>query len=317
MSSFAYTSYMANDRDLKGVLCLAYNLKKVGSFVPYIVILIEKVSDSVRQTLKHHHIRYVDWNLKQELQKYTSDERLIDAIISKHYYGKYLSFLLTEFDKVVYLDTDLLLMENTDAMFQLSTTQSQVYMVYDMQMFTDSSRNKTCLAMTTNGFNSGVIVYSPSAKIAGQLFSSLVEGGLDRFKTRLTDQCIFNQLHQSNVVPISPLHPKWNLSPSLVEDFIKKQFMSKPKIIHFMLKPKPWEILDGISEPLLFSSSISRHLYWIWCTTYQEMIQAHYFQLPTGVAAFADEYYLGQFVENGQLTIQSSPLDSRHLNEHS
>lgn len=303
LPSYAYVSYMANDRDLKGVLLLQYNLTKVNSRYPYYVILVEAVSQTVKDTLRHHGIQYIEFPFETILQQFTMDHALIQEIMQKFYYGKYLIFMLTRFQKIVYLDTDLMLMDNVDELFSCDTSQSKICMVYDMQAFTDQ-QNQTCLVMTRNAFNSGVIVAEPSEAVGNVLFQSLVQDGIDGFRRLLTDQCIFNRLHNNGQLQCIPIHPKLNLSPSLVSDFLQYNFMDKPFIIHFMLKPKPWDVLDGTVAPFTFSNSVSKHLYHLWINTYQEMIASRYFlHAPVSGTQYAQRYFYGGFSANGGIQI--------------
>ena len=69
----AYVSYMANDRDIKGVLLLNYNLKKIGTKYKYYVIIIEGVSNVVRNILKINNISIIDIHFREVLLKYIND----------------------------------------------------------------------------------------------------------------------------------------------------------------------------------------------------------------------------------------------------
>ena len=48
LKRYAYVAYMANDRDIKGVLLLHYNLKKVNSKYPFVVLIIFPLSPQVQ-----------------------------------------------------------------------------------------------------------------------------------------------------------------------------------------------------------------------------------------------------------------------------
>ena len=307
----AYVSYMANDRDIKGVLLLNYNLKKIGTKYKYYVIIIEGVSNVVRNILKINNISIIDIHFREVLLKYINDDDLINDIIAKHYYGKYLIFSLTQFDKIVYLDTDLLLMDNIDHLIELETEEKNccptIYMVYDMMVsFRD---DKKLLVFVNNEFNSGVIIYKPSAKFADLLFSELTSLGRDGFKLLYTDQDIFNNLYKNGRLNIVPLHPKYNISPYLVNDLIKGNYIDKPVIVHYMLKPKPWDLLDNSIEPVLMVNATALHLYKLWINLYFEMINKTYLEIPHNDSTFyADEYYMGMRVENHNLVTSDKPF---------
>ena len=55
-NKYIYVSYMSNDRDLRGVLVLSYNLKKVNSNYNLGCIVLENVSEKARNTLRKHNV---------------------------------------------------------------------------------------------------------------------------------------------------------------------------------------------------------------------------------------------------------------------
>ncbi len=301
-----YVAYMANDRDLKGVLLLDYNLKKVGSKYSFCILLIENVSDKVRQILSDYGISSINCNLNSTLSSFTTNQVLVNEIINKHYYGKYMVFSLEQFKKVIYLDTDLLLMSNIDHLFDydLETTNgnsiSRLYMVNDMQASLQED-NKYCVVLTKNAFNSGVIIFKPNVNTTRFLFRELVNLGLDGFRNINTDQDIFNSLIKKGILECTTLNMKYNISPSIVIDFLRKGYIDKPYVIHYMLKPKPWELLDGTCEKLVFSNPVSKHLYGLWITTYNEMITSRYLSSQPGSDIYSEKYCYGAFSKDGLL----------------
>ncbi len=304
----AYVAYMANDRDLKGVLLLNYNLKKLGSKYPFVVLIIEKVSENVKRILKEHHIPVIYCDLRDTLKSFTNNNELIDAIINKHYYGKYLIFALTQFNKIVYLDTDLLLLENIDHLFEYDTTPterdnqkksfSRIYMTNDMQASVQSD-GQVYVVLTTNAFNSGVIITEPKMEITTVLFRELTNLGLDGFLKINTDQDMLNKISNSGFLECSILPMIYNCSPTVVSDFIRLGMIEKPKVIHFMLKPKPWELIDASVEPIIFSNPTSKHLYSLWNNLYVEMVNKRYFEIQPGSDKYADNYFWGKMTPNG------------------
>jgi glycogenin glucosyltransferase len=306
LKRYAYVAYMANDRDIKGVLLLHYNLKKVNSKYPFVVLIIEKVSDSIKKILKENNIPTIYCNMKSTLESFTNDNEYIDIIMNKHYYGKYLIFALNQFEKVVYLDTDLLLMENIDNLFDYDTKPTQkdvtslsrIYMTNDMQASAQSD-NKVYVVLTTNAFNSGVIIYEPNDNITKILFRELVNLGKEGFKKINTDQDLLNKLISANILECSLLSMVYNCSPTVVSDFLRLNMIDRPRVIHFMLKPKPWELIDGTTEPIVFSNQISKHLYGLWVNTYFEMLNNRYFEIAPGSDRYSDNYHWGEYTVQG------------------
>lgn len=310
-SNYAYISYMANDRDIKGVLMLNYNLKKVNSRYSYYVITIEKVSDSIREVLKEHQIQIIDIDFFSISKQFTSNIDLINLVLSKHYYGKYLVFGQKQFSKVIYLDTDLLLMDNIDHLFGLDTSNNQIYMAYDMQLAVNKD-SVPIVVFTRNGFNSGVIVFEPSDHLFNSCYNNLYNLDIAGFKKLNTDQDVLNDLIESREFRCIALNPKYNIPPSVVYDMIVYKHIDKPYIIHFMLKPKPWDVLDCMAygENNVFFNNTSRHLHKLWISTYNEMMDRHYFNSSIGNNnLYARDYHFGAFLKDASgISVDMTPI---------
>ena len=309
--NYAFISYMANDRDIKGVLTLNYNLTKVGSIYKYYVVIIEKVSEHIRNVLKEHKINIVDIDFFSICKNFTHNIPLIEKVISKHYYGKYLIFSLYQFEKIIYLDTDLLLLENIDHLFQLETVDKNIYMAYDMQLAM-SRENEPIIVFTKNGFNSGVIISKPNTILFELCYKLLLGMTIEEFDKINTDQDILNNLVENSAINCIPLNPKYNIPPSVVYDMIAYKFIDKPYIIHYMLKPKPWDVLDAMAygENKGFYNNVSKHTHKLWISTYMEMMEKHYFTSEQSRdRLYAKEYHYGNFLKDGKgISVDLCPL---------
>ena len=309
-NNFAYISYMANDRDIKGVLMLNYNLKKVNSKYKYYVLVIEKVSKTIREILKEHYIEIIDIDFFKLMSQFTKNRELIDLVISKHYYGKYLVFNQKQFSKAIYLDTDLLLMDNVDHLFSLDCSENQIYMAYDMQLAVNKD-NHPIVVFTRNGFNSGVIVYTPSDILFDSCYTKLLGLTIDQFSELNTDQDILNSLIEEKHIQCIALNPKYNIPPSVVYDMMVYKYIDKPYIVHYMLKPKPWDVLDCMAygENNVFYNNTSRHLHKLWISTYNEMMETHYFSTSGGNNLYAKEYHFGSFLKDDKgISVDIAPI---------
>lgn len=269
-----FLSYMSNDRDIKGVLLLNYNLKKIDSKFEYNVITIENVSEQVKNILKNNNINVIEINFKNILLKFTDDLLFIDEIINRHYYGKFLIFELLQFKKVVYLDTDLLLLKNIDHLFEKNTSDDLIHMVNDV--LKSKTESIDFCHIVNNTYNSGVIICEPNKNISSILFKLITDLGLSGFKKIGTDQCILNKAIRNNLIKCEILDPKYNINPYLVYDFVSNKFIDHPYIVHFSLSPKPWDILDGACISLLNISSEVKLLFNNWINLYTDMIKDKY-----------------------------------------
>lgn len=256
-NNYVYITYLSNDRDYKGVLLLNYNLKKYNSKYQLECIVLEGVSNKIKNILTKTKIKIHEFILLNILKEFNIDDEYGNYLLNKHYYGKFLIFKLTNYDKIVYLDTDLLIRENIDNLFDYDTVD-KIYMTYDLLL-----RNNNNLIFKKNEFNSGVIVLQPSLSIFKNCYNSLLNYK-ENIVNLSTDQTIFNLLNKNKIMNIIYLDFKYNFIGMLGnnENIIK----DKPIIIHFIMYPKPWNIIDfdeNIIEYKMYSDAKKYFLEWI------------------------------------------------------
>lgn len=261
-----YVTYLSNDRDYKGVLLLNYNLKKYNHNYKLSCIVLENVSSKVKNILTKSNIFLHEFVLKDILMEFNICNDFSNHIINQHYYGKFLIFKLTNYDKIIYLDTDLLIKQNIDHLFSYDFND-KIYMTYDVSTCNHS------LLFKKHMFNSGVILTKPSLKIYNDCYSTmkLYENNLNELGT---DQTILNLLNKQNKIFVSYLDFKYNYICAFGD--IYKQILvikDEPVIIHFILQPKPWQIIDFdeyVLNTYLYSNSKIFMEQWI--TLYFEMV---------------------------------------------
>lgn len=133
---FAYVVLiMMGDKYVVLAVLLAYSLRRAGTGVDLIVQVTEDVSEKARQVLKEHfdhvievpYIYVKSWRGEQQKhRKYL------------HYvFTKFQAFQLTQYDKVVLLDADALMLSHTDHIFTLEPPAGiyikykELYVYYD------------------------------------------------------------------------------------------------------------------------------------------------------------------------------------------
>ena len=115
-----YITYISNGRDYKAVLNLAFNLTKVRSKFPLYCICLEDVSESIIDVLQSRGISVVKFNLRSKLEEINMNIEQIKFIKDKHLFGKFAMFNIPECEKFVYLDTDVLILQNIDHLFGIT-----------------------------------------------------------------------------------------------------------------------------------------------------------------------------------------------------
>jgi lipopolysaccharide biosynthesis glycosyltransferase len=248
---------MSNDRDYKGAIVLKHMLDIYHSHYPLVCICLEGVSEKVKQNLQSNNIQVHPCCLADILSGFNIIGEFQHHLINTHYYGKYLIFTMCEYDKIVYLDTDLLLKENIDGLFEYDCELDQIYMTYDVL------GNPSNINFMSNMFNSGVIVCKPSMENYQKCYTCLKEFETKRNELT-TDQSVFNLLHVSKEINIQYLSFRYNCI-ALIGTILEKKYPEfRPAIIHFILKPKPWDILNmEMGRQRLTSNARIYYIEWI------------------------------------------------------
>ena len=97
----------------------------------------------------------------------------------------------------------------------------------------------------------------------------------------------------------------YNCHPILVESLQKLKLVDDISILHYMVKPKPWELLDMNIEHV-FENTVCQELFHLWLQLYLEMISNTYFSNNklTNITAYKNGYYSGKslIVSNNIIT---------------
>jgi len=108
----SFVTYLGSDNFLPGILALDYSLKKFNPGAELLVLAVEDISPDIISLLEKNsfHIRKIQ-EIKNPYQP-EWEERGLRCMFSK-----LKIFDLTEFDKVVYIDADMLVCENIVPLF--------------------------------------------------------------------------------------------------------------------------------------------------------------------------------------------------------
>ena len=267
--NYSYVTYMSNDRDYKGALLLNYNLKQLNSAYPLACIVLENVSERIIKLLSHYGIHVLRFSLNYILTNFNYSENYKNYVINKHYYGKFIVFNLTQFDKIVYLDTDLLINSNIDHLFDMNC-DDKIYMTYDVLMTSECN-----VRFVKDNFNSGVIVMEPNKDKYNACYNYL-----NQYENHLTnsdtDQTILNYLNKNHTICVEILPYTYNCVSMISKTLQDRNLLVNPIIVHFTLAPKPWDYIDFNSCVVgghIFGDS---NLYFQrWVKMYFDMVQSN------------------------------------------
>ncbi|KAF1918351.1 glycosyl transferase family protein-like protein [Ampelomyces quisqualis] len=114
-SKKVWTTLITNTAYLTGLLTLDYSLKKHGSKYPLVALYTDTFPPEGHAALDARHIpkQHVKYLLPSVHKDFTNDPRFYDC------WSKLTPFSLTEYDRVVQLDSDMLALANMDELMDL------------------------------------------------------------------------------------------------------------------------------------------------------------------------------------------------------
>lgn len=136
-----YVCVLSTDNYLDGILVLNENLKKVHSKYPLLCLINENITMETKKVLSEFGISYrlinnIKFHNENETNRYW-----------KYTFDKLNIFSLVEYEKLVYLDADLLILDNLDDLFEKESPSMPIDLPFDPK-----------------GFNSGIMVIEPNVK---------------------------------------------------------------------------------------------------------------------------------------------------------
>lgn len=250
---------------IKSLLC-----NRNRKFSYDIIVLCTDITDENRNVLEKHNdvdgkvsIRMVDVSayiaeFKNLASGYLSDATYFRLLI--------LSDLFEEYEKVLYLDSDVIVEGDISELFfanmnakpiaaveevgmrQLSFSKKAVFLNGSEPFNADNYRTDAlCMTHPEGYFNAGVLLFDLQG--SRKLFPfSKVQDTLNRAVFFYNDQDVLNILYDGNVCL---LDPEWNYQ-NCIESFVTKRpeiygpmyagiVRKSPRIIHFVSSFKPWK----------------------------------------------------------------------------
>lgn len=226
-----YACVLSTNNYLMGAVVLNENLKRFNSKYELLCLINENITEESRQTLEKHKIKY---------KEFKSVKYNVDFDCAWNYtFDKFNVFLLEEYEKVVCLDLDLLILENLDFLFDYETPA----MVIDNPTYTDR-------------YNSGVMVITPNKETFHAL-NELKEK--ESLKNRvLGDQDILNDYYLAKGT-IHRIPDEYNVLRRITDEIVtyynplteeeeqrykvvEHAIVDEPAVIHYIAENKPFSI---------------------------------------------------------------------------
>ncbi|GMF02494.1 unnamed protein product [Ambrosiozyma monospora] len=268
MAKFAYITLLLNTGYIPGALNLAHSLRKTGSTVPIVLLYSSKnISLELVNTLAGS--GYFDqlipidapsilesrdtYNLNVLLQRYELSETLTKINL----------WSLTEFDKLVYLDSDTLIIKPIDHLFDIECSESTIVASPDCGW--------------PDLFNSGVFMLKPNDGIYKKLletyetqssFDGADQGLLNEFFNLQSEQNRTNW-HRLPFVYNCTMNSNYEYLPAFL------RFQNDIHVLHFIGTQKPWKS-RGLCDSLGFLKANlyngkSQNVYELWWSLFEEV----------------------------------------------
>lgn len=220
-----FLTTLSTDNYLPGVLVLAENIKRLCHH-EFVVLATNDLKEETYQALDKNNIHVI---LDEPLKL---PDHMIKDTFQKSYFThwpktffKLKIFGLTQFEKIVFLDSDMMLTEGLDDLF-----------LWDHMSATISGRTYPGND-SWHELNSGVLVIVPKEGRTEKLVDIIEEVAIE--KEYFGDQDVLNAYYPDWFhLPNLQLPEEYNVF-LMYADYYKKN-VALPKVIHFIGKQKPW-----------------------------------------------------------------------------
>ena len=223
---YTYVTLLSTDSYLLGVLLLAKSLREVHAAYPLLVVCSTAVSKKTKRILSHYHLTCLSLNnaIEVDTTKYN---------VAKGYehwnntLDKLYVFALKEYDKVVFLDSDMMVVRNIDHLFDKPHMAAVVADVF----------NEPHLRQ----LNSGMMVIEPKERDFDGMVHLWVSGALQL--ANVGDQDVIRALFKNwENQPELRLPQGYNVFYTDCCSLAQPNQVEPVYVIHFIGPRKPWQV---------------------------------------------------------------------------
>ena len=234
----AYITLLSNESYLEGILVLNESLKRVNAEYPLYCMLSKNMNIQTEDYLEKKGIKCIRFN--KSVIENREDVNSDYFSYWNYTFDKLLIWGLTQFEKLVYLDSDMIVLKNIDSLFE------------------NKPFTAVCAGRSFPGneswieLNAGLIVLTPNKQIERELIE-MAPKVIAEYKEQnkaLGDQDIINRyianwFNQKQLI----LDEGYNMLAPYLSHYVKKEGYSlsseqkKPiYVVHFTGNYKPWNI---------------------------------------------------------------------------
>ncbi len=177
---FAYVTVITNSSYLKGLTVLVRSFQKTHSAIPLYVLLPTDAAPQLKAQVAALGIYFL------ESERITIRESFIQSNPLTHWNETFFKInicKLTQFNKIVYLDADMIVQKNIDCLFQYPSISATTGGKSENPQWTE--------------FNSGIMVIEPSVSLFDEIVKAIEPAIIRRQALGLGfgDQDVFNQYY--------------------------------------------------------------------------------------------------------------------------
>lgn len=246
--SNAFVTLLTTKEYLAGVIALKRSLDKTNSkFHLYCIVSGECANLSVAQDLLKSGVQIIE-KKPLELPAYFK-EAITQKNVShwKNTYEKLYIFSLTQFKKIVYIDSDIFVMKNIDYLFD----KPHMSACEDGFSHFENSFDKI--------FNAGIMVIEPKENETQNIIEFAISNLMD--SERINEQIILNNYFKDwETSPEKELPQSLNVFVSMLDKYEEKFEFNDIGCAHFIGKIKPFQKLETIEDCSLYSEIESAYL---------------------------------------------------------
>lgn len=258
MMKKVYLTALTNERYIPGVMALARSLQEVKSEYELAVMIPAEKAETLGAAIRAYGVLNIPNTFLLPKENICLAE--MDMVIEKEYsYWRDSFFKLqavgcTEYDKIILLDCDQMVVKNIDHLFEKAP-------------FTATTCGR-CVHEDWIDLSAGLLVLEPSRELHEQLISLILPA--IEFKKRkgqqAGDQDVFKMYFPDwRNHPEKYLHEKYNICWGWIGDLCRKESITPEDfyMIHFPGKKKPWDMAKNHHFRILLSCLAKGKLDWL------------------------------------------------------
>lgn len=322
---YAFTTILSTDSYLPGVLALFESIKKTNTKVSdFVVIVNQEIKKETINTLEKNGIIVKNMPKVNPPQSIKLKNKLFPHW--NNTFDKFNIFDLTDYDKVVYLDSDIYVSENIDELFQKPNMSAVV-------AGKSFPGNKNW-----NELNSGVMVVEPKEGIKQKLINTMYDMSQRNKKMRkpheqerkrlfsnisllrlkdkicksvqgIGDQDVLEEFFDWKNKPELHLDERFNVFANYA-DFYKDKLGIIPTCYHFIGAKKPWSLTPKENEKVEKSKSRTKPVEYNAFKEYKKIIYDNADKVKTNFSIIIPMKNAEQYITNALSSIKSQNYEN-------